>query len=56
MGQMGQTFVDHLRERHPDLPLRPELGGHGDPWAHLPPLSPALRALVEQHRAVVEGA
>jgi polysaccharide pyruvyl transferase WcaK-like protein len=37
MGRMGQVFVDHLRERHPELPIRAELGGHGDPWAHLPP-------------------
>jgi polysaccharide pyruvyl transferase WcaK-like protein len=46
MGQMGQAFVDHLRERHPELPLRPELGRHGDPWDHLPPLSDELEALV----------
>lgn len=49
MGHMGQILVDHLRERHPDLPVRPELGEHGDPWAHLPPLSPALQALVDRH-------
>ena len=50
MGRMGQIFVDHLRERHPELPLRPELGMHGDPWAHLPELSPELRALVSSVR------
>lgn len=49
MGQMGQVLVDHLRARHPELPLRPELGGGGDPWAHLPPLSPSLSRLVDQH-------
>jgi hypothetical protein len=42
-------FADHLRERHPDFPLRPELGGHGDPWAHLPPLPPAVEALAERY-------
>jgi len=36
MGQMGQAFVEHVRQRHPEFPLRPELGAHGDPWAHLP--------------------
>lgn len=46
MGEMGQILVDHLRARHPDLPIRPELGEHGDPWAHLPPLSPSLEALI----------
>src|SRR5690606_41991872 len=49
MGEMGQMLVDHLRARHPDLPIRPALGGHGDPWAHLPPLSAPLQALVEAH-------
>ena len=47
MGEMGQMLVDHLRERLPGLPIRPELGGHGDPWAHLPPLSRDLQRLVE---------
>ena len=46
MGRMGQVFVDHLRERHPELPLRPELGMHGDPWEHLPPLNDELNALI----------
>ena len=50
MGLMGQVLVDHLRARHPELPLRPELGEHGDPWDHLPPLSPGLLALVARHR------
>ncbi len=50
MGRMGQILVDHLRERHPALPIRPALGEHGDPWAHLPPLSPELQALVRRHR------
>ena len=45
MGVMGQWFVDHLRERHPDMPLRDELGSHGDPWDHLPSLPHSLRDL-----------
>ena len=51
MGLMGQILVDHLRAHHPDLPLRPELGEHGDPWDHLPPMSPGLQALVDRHRS-----
>lgn len=46
MGVMGRDLVDHLRERHPDLPIRAELGGAGDPWIHLPPLTPGIEALV----------
>lgn len=56
MGRMGAYFVDHLRARHPELPLRPELGteasgGRGDAWAHLPPLPPEVAALVRRYRA-----
>lgn len=50
MGEMGQMLVDHLRERLPELPIRTELGSHGDPWAHLPPLSPGLEELVQRWR------
>lgn len=49
MGGMGMDLVDHLRERHPDLPLRKEFGRHGDPWEHLPPLSAAAEALALRH-------
>jgi polysaccharide pyruvyl transferase WcaK-like protein len=45
MGFMGQVFADHVRETHPAFPLRPGLGRAGDPWAHLPPLPPAVEAL-----------
>jgi len=38
MGVMGQWLVDHLRQRHPQLPLSDHLGSHGDPWDHLPTL------------------
>ena len=48
MGVMGRDLVDHLRDRHPDLPLRPELGGSGDPWRHNPPPSPRIEALIER--------
>ena len=48
---MGQVFVDHVRVRHPAFPIRPELGRQGDPWAHLPPVSPAVEAQVSRIRA-----
>ena len=51
MGQMGQILVDHVRKSHPEFPFRPELGEHGDPWDHLPPLAPAVQELVERVRA-----
>jgi polysaccharide pyruvyl transferase WcaK-like protein len=38
MGVMGQYFVDHIRAAHPQFPFDVQLGMHGDPWAHLPPL------------------
>ncbi len=37
MGEMGMALVDHLRERHPELPIPEHLGSHGDPLDHLPP-------------------
>ena len=46
MGQMGQTFIEYLRERHPAFPIRPELGAHGDPWDHLPRLPRVVEDLV----------
>ncbi len=50
MGRMGQIFVDHVRARHPELPLREQLGMHGDPWAHLPPLSKDVQGLIARVR------
>lgn len=47
MGVMGGMLVDRLRERHPDLPIRADLGVHGDPYLHLPPLGPTLTALLD---------
>jgi hypothetical protein len=49
MGQMGQWLVEVLRRRCPHLPLREELGAHGDPIAHLPPPSAAARRLLTNH-------
>lgn len=50
MGRMGQALVEYLREQLPQLPLRPELGRQGDPFAHLPPLGEELKALVHATR------
>jgi polysaccharide pyruvyl transferase WcaK-like protein len=47
MGTMGQSFVEAVRRRHPRFPIREGLGAGGDPWAHLPPLAPGLKALIE---------
>jgi len=48
MGTMGAMLVDHVRERHPEMPFRPELGEHGDPWDHLPPLPPRIRTIADR--------
>ena len=42
MGQMGQLLVDHMADHYAGLPIREGLGSAGDPWDHLPPLSPEL--------------
>ncbi len=50
MGAMGQRLVEHVRrEHHPDFPFRDGLGLQGDPWDHLPPLSPDLERLVTRY-------
>lgn len=46
MGRMGMTLVDHVKKRHPEFPFRPELGLHGDPWAHLPSFPPAVESVI----------
>ena len=46
MGQMGMLLVEHVRKKHAAFPFRPELGAHGDPWQHLPEMSPALNEIV----------
>lgn len=46
MGEMGRSLVDHSRQYHPEFPFAGGLGGDGDPWAHLPPLSRDLEVLV----------
>lgn len=48
MGQMGIDLVDHLRERHPELPIDPRFGSGGDPLDHLPPLNPHLQHLLAE--------
>jgi hypothetical protein len=50
MGKMGMEFVELIREKHPEFPFREELGGRGDPWDHLPPLSNELRELIRRAR------
>jgi polysaccharide pyruvyl transferase WcaK-like protein len=51
LGTMGGILVDRVRAAHPELPLSPELGEHGDPWDHLPPMSASLTALVKRVRS-----
>jgi hypothetical protein len=46
MGRMGQVFVEHLRSRHPEFPLRDGLGLDGDSFDHLPSLSRDAEALL----------
>jgi len=48
MGGMGRVLVEHVRGFHPDFPFADGLGEGGDPWAHLPPLGPTTRPLVER--------
>ena len=48
MGEMGRSLVDHVRDAHPRFPFRAGLGGSGDPIAHLPPLGPRLRGILER--------
>jgi polysaccharide pyruvyl transferase WcaK-like protein len=55
MGRMGMDLVDFVRARHPEFPFRPELGGHGDPWAHLPNLPDQVAALVDGHSGKASG-
>jgi polysaccharide pyruvyl transferase WcaK-like protein len=49
LGRMGGILVDHVRERHPEMPFHPDLGEHGDPLAHLPPMGDRIRELLDQH-------
>jgi polysaccharide pyruvyl transferase WcaK-like protein len=50
MGEMGMELVELIRAKHPEFPFRDELGIHGDPWDHLPPLSNPLHALIRRVR------
>ena len=56
MGQMGVWFVDHLRERHPEIPIAARFGGAGAPLDHLPPPPPAVLALLDRHPPATEAA
>jgi polysaccharide pyruvyl transferase WcaK-like protein len=49
MGEMGGMLADYVREKHPEFPLRAEFGTHGDAWAHLPPMSKELHALITKY-------
>ena len=52
MGRMGMSLVDHLRSLHPELPIDPRFGGHGDPLEHLPPAGPALQPFLDHARTL----
>ncbi len=54
MGRMGAWAVEHVRERHPRIRLRPGLGDASRPELHLPPLPDAQARLLE--RATVSDA
>jgi hypothetical protein len=51
MGRMGTRLAGYVHDRLPTFPLPDGMGRRGDPWAHLPPLSPSLVDLVTRHRA-----
>ncbi len=53
MGRMGVMLATHVSERLPRFPLREGIGKRGDPWDHLPPLSPRLNALIAEHRDAI---
>jgi polysaccharide pyruvyl transferase WcaK-like protein len=48
MGRMGAWAVEHVRERHPRIRLRPGLGDASRPELHLPPLPDAQARLLER--------
>ncbi|MCA9536383.1 MAG: hypothetical protein KC593_22025 [Myxococcales bacterium] len=48
MGQMGMHLVEFVRARHPEFPFEPQMGTHGDPFAHLPSLPPRLAQMVAE--------
>jgi polysaccharide pyruvyl transferase WcaK-like protein len=51
MGRMGTRLAGYVHDRLPTFPLPEGMGRRGDPWAHLPPLSPSLADLIVRHRA-----
>lgn len=50
MGRMGVLLAAYVSEQLPGFPLPDGMGRGGDPWHHLPPLSPSLQAMVDRHR------
>jgi polysaccharide pyruvyl transferase WcaK-like protein len=50
MGRMGTMLAGYVHDRLPGFPLPEGMGAKGDPWHHLPPMSPRLRELVEAWR------
>ena len=49
MGYMGQLFVEHIRQKHPEFPFADHLGRNGDPWDHLPPLPEHLKVMLSRY-------
>ena len=50
MGIMGRALVDHTRVYHPEFPFAEGLGGDGDPWQHLPPLSENVQRIIDTYK------
>ncbi len=48
MAEMGRAFLQHVKERHPDLPTRAQTDA-ADPRAFLPPLSPSLQEVLRRN-------
>jgi len=52
MARMGVFFEEHLQRRYPEFPVRTGVHSWED---YLPPLSPNLRKLLEEHEAATEA-
>jgi polysaccharide pyruvyl transferase WcaK-like protein len=52
MARMGMFFEQHLQRRYPEFPVRRGVYAWED---YLPPLSPALRSLVEKYEVATES-
>ncbi len=51
MGEMGTMLAGYVEDRLPGFVLPEGMGRRGDPWHHLPPLSPRLTDLVARAEA-----